>query len=118
MVWLSKAFGIFAAMIPGATGASGMEGRPSILMVTTPVADGIRVQVIGTSDVNYEASFTLETESGGNRSVHRGSASFGGSAPVLLSTVTFGTVADGPWRAHLRVEPRGGPPYELAEGSS
>jgi hypothetical protein len=98
---------------PIATSDDGIVKRAPIFMAAEPVPGGIRIQVIGASDVEYEAAFTLETECGGNRTVHRGVASLSGSASVVLSTVNLGTTADRPWNALLRVDPQSGASYEL-----
>jgi len=70
-----KLVGVLAAVMSSLPGApAGGEPRPPIHLVAEPVPQGIRIQVIGASAAEYEASFSLEVSSEGNRSVHHGSA--------------------------------------------
>ncbi len=98
-------------------GSERNEPRPPIHLSTESLPHGVRVQVIGAASATYEASFHLEVTSEGNRSVHRGSARLEGGEPVILSSVTLGSEGTRPWRAHLRVEPRGHSAYEQTEAS-
>jgi hypothetical protein len=94
------------------------EAVPPVRFVAEPVAQGIRIQVIAAGDAGYEAAFELEVASEGNRSLHRGSVVLEEGQPVILSTVTIGVAAGRPWRAALKVEPRGRQAYEQVETSS
>jgi hypothetical protein len=97
--------------IPRGIAAPGAHGRRTR-------QQGIRIQVIGSADANYEASFVLEVASEGNRSLHHGTVALEPGQPVTLSTVTVGVPAGRPWRASLKVEPRGRQAYEQVESSS
>jgi hypothetical protein len=111
-----KLLGILAAMI--APTAPGAESERPVRMVAESVTQGIRIQVVASADANYEASFVLEVASDGNRSTHKGSVALEPGQPVTLSTVTVGVPAGRPWRASLKVEPRGRESYEQVESSS
>jgi len=115
---MAKIMGILPALMASIAAQPAEEGRQPIHLRAESVAEGIRIQVIGTSRVDYDASFSLEVTSGGNRTLHHGSARLHDGNVVILSTVTLGKVGKRPWRAHLRVEPRGGIPYEQVEASS
>ena len=107
-----KLLGAMAAMMSSVGGVAEGGAMEPIHVVAEPMAQGIRLQVIGASSGAYEASFSLEVTGGGNRSLHRGSAKLRGGDPVILSTVTIGNVKPGQWRARLLVEPQGQEPYE------
>ena len=108
-----KLVGVLAAMMASVSGVAGAEGsRGPIHLVAEPAGEGVRVRVVGASEAPYAATFSLEVVSGGNRSIHRGSANLQGGEAVTLSTVTLGNAAPGQWRAHLRVEPQGSAAYE------
>lgn len=109
--------GGLAAMIVSAAGSPAQAPSTPIRVVAEPVAEGLRIRVIGASVAEYDADFVLEVTSGGNRSLHRGSARLGGGEPVVLSTVTLGGGVPAEWRAHLRVQPRGGEEYEELKAS-
>jgi hypothetical protein len=111
-----KLLGILAAMI--APIGSRAESQHPVRMVAEPVQQGIRIQVIGSADANFEASFVLEVASEGNRSLHHGTVALEPGQPVTLSTVTVGVPAGRSWRASLKVEPRGRQAYEQVESSS
>lgn len=111
-----KLFGILAAMI--ASPAPPDVAAPPVRFVAESVDQGIRIQVIGAGETGYEASFELEVTSEGNRSLHRGSVVLEAGQPVILSTVTVGLQAGRPWRASLKVEPKGRQAYEQVQSSS
>lgn len=113
-----KLAGVLAAMTSSTSGASGQsEAPPPVNLVAEPAGEGVRVQVVAASRDPYAASFSLEVTSGGNRSVHHGSATLAGGEAVTLSTVTLGNAAPGQWRAHLTVQPQSGPAYEQVRTS-
>ena len=89
-----------------------------IRILAEPVATGVRVLVVGASDVGYDATFSLEVSSGGNHSFHHGSATLSGGDRTVLSSATFCFAEGRTWNARLLVEPRGGLPYQLLLSSS
>lgn len=102
------------------TGLAAMiaSGEQPIRLAAEPVPEGVRVQVIGAAGQDIVASFALEVDGGGNRTVHRGSARLGSNdAQVVLSTVTVGLARGRPWHARLRVEPEGRPAYEQSRSA-
>ena len=111
-----KIIGAIAAMMTSAAGAEPNPPGP-IYLVAEPAEQGVRVKVLGSPTGSYEAVFSLEVTSNGNRSVHHGSARLGSGEAVTLSTVTLGDAKPGEWRAHLRVEPRGSSAYEQTRTS-
>lgn len=111
-----KILGAFAAMM-SSVGATPAAQTAPIYLVAEPAEEGVRVKVLGASPSHYEAVFSLEVSSNGNRSLHRGSARLGGGEPVTLSTVTLGGAKAGEWRAHLKVEPVGSGAYEQTRTS-
>lgn len=114
-----KLLGALAAMTSSFSGSQGQEGAVQpIHLVAQPVGGGVQVSVVGSSKQAYAASFSLEVTSGGNRSVHSGSVSLTGGERATLSTVTLGNTPPSEWRAHLRVEPEAGEPYEQIRTSS
>jgi hypothetical protein len=107
--------GVFAAMMSPVPAEAGAAGSTPIYLVAEPLPEGVRIKVMGASERDYEATFSLEVMGGGNQSRHRSSARLRGGEPVTLSTVTVGTQAE--WTARLRVEPRDGEAYEQIRGS-
>jgi hypothetical protein len=112
-----KLVGALAAMMTSLSGGAGEGARGPIHLVAEPAGEGVRVRVVGSSEAPYAAAFSLEVTSGGNRSLHRGSASLDGGQAVTLSTVTLGNASPGQWRAHLSVVPEGAPAYEEVRDS-
>jgi hypothetical protein len=110
-----KLLGVLAAM----TSITGGEatGAAPIYLVAEPADEGVRFRVVGAPQSDLDASFSLEVSGGGNRSVHRSSASLRAGDTVTLSTVSLGGVRPGEWRAHLRVEPAGRAAYEQTKTS-
>lgn len=113
--------GVVAAMLSPLTGNSGEPASPPVYLLAEPVGEGVRLSVVGSSPSELRVSFILEvnsdTVSGGNKSLHQGGGTLGGGVPITLSTVTLGNVTPGRWSARLRVEPRGGQPYEQTKTS-
>lgn len=98
--------------------AAMIAAEPPIRLLAEPVPQGVRIQVVGAADADMAASFTLEVDGDGNRSVHHGSARLAQDAePVLLSSVTVGFAPGRPWRAQLRVRPETQPAYEQSRSS-
>lgn len=92
--------------------------EPPVRLVTETVAQGVRIQVVGAAGVDAAATFTLEVDGDGNRSVHHGSARLAREVqPVVLSSVTIGLAPGRPWRAQLRVQPDTGLAYEQSRSS-
>jgi len=113
-----KLLGALAALTSSVAGGAGQDPGPApINLIVEPAGEGIRVQVVGASYAPYAAAFTLEVTSGGNRSLHRGSAALEGGGKVTLSTVTLGNAAPGQWKAHLAVQPEGSEPYDQVRTS-
>lgn len=113
-----KLLGALAGMMSSlSSNAPQDRARQPIQLVAEPVDEGVRVRVVGSSHSPYAASFVLEVNGGGNRSVHNGSVNLSGGDTVTLSTVTLGNLAPGHWRAHLRVEPQAGQGYEQTRTS-
>lgn len=102
------------------SGASPQQAERPIRLVSEEIAGGVRLQVVGASDVPVEASYSLEVSGGGaggtNRSVQRGTASLrpGQSATLVTLTLKNGQ-AD--WSATLEVDPADGAPYEQVASS-
>jgi hypothetical protein len=112
MFALLKCVGAAAAMILASGAETANKEQVPIYLVAERAAEGLRLRVIGSSHVPFEAAFSLEVTSSGNHSVHRGSAMLDGGEARILSTVTLGNADPGKWLARLRVEPRGGKAYE------
>lgn len=113
-----KMIGALAAMTSSVFGGAGEVPRAEpIQLVAEREGEGVRVQVVGASDRPYAAVFSLEVVSGGNRSIHRGSANLQGGEAVTLSTVRLGNAPEGQWRAQLKVEPQGSQAYEQVRTS-
>lgn len=109
--------GVLAAMASLVAGGSGQSASAPIYLTAEPVGESVRIQVVGSSDADYEATFSLEVDGGGNQSRHRGSATLRAGDVVTLSTVTIGLRPAADWRARLRVEPRDGQGYEQVRTS-
>jgi hypothetical protein len=113
-----KFLGILAAMMFSAP-TNGAPAGP-IRLVTEPAGDGVRIQVVGSADTPYEASYSLEAESGpqggSNRSVTRSWVRLEPGVAVTLATVNLGNA--GKWTARLKVEPKDAPAYEEVRTSS
>jgi hypothetical protein len=92
------------------------QATPPIRLVVESQGQGVRLQVVGSSDHAVEATYALDVtsdaEAGGNRTVQRGRASLRPGAPVTLMTLTLGNIARGRWIARLRVDPVDAPTYE------
>ena len=120
---LGKLFGTMGAtaIMTSALGAQLPASRPPIYVVAEPDGPGVRIKVIGASDRELEAHYSLEVTSnsgGGNtRSVQSGDVRLLPGVPVTLVTSALGYVGGGKWTARLSVEPRGGAPYEDLKGS-
>jgi hypothetical protein len=110
-----KMLGALAVITASANAAEPPAGP--IQLIAEPAAEGLRIRVVGASEAPYSAVFSLEVTSGGNHSIHRGSANLQGGEAVTLSTVTLGNAQPGGWRAALRVEPQGSQAYEQVRTS-
>jgi hypothetical protein len=108
--------GVLAAMVTSVPAGLGEEPVP-IRLAAEPAGDGVRLTVLGASTAEYRATFAVEVQSEGNRSLHRGSARLGGGHPVVLSTITMGNARPGHWSARLTVEPQDGDAYEQVRTS-
>ena len=96
---------------------TGANAAP-IRLVSEPVAGGIRLQVVGASDLPVEAAYSLEVTSGAasrNRSLQRGTARLAPGVPAILVTLTLGDAAG--WTAVLKVTPETGAPYEQTQSA-
>ena len=120
---LGKLFGTIGstAIMASALGAQLPAPRPPIYIVAEPSGPGVRIKVVGASDREFEAHYSLEVSSnngGGNtRSVQSGDVRLLPGVPVTVVTSALGYVGRGKWTARLSVEPRGGAPYEDIKGS-
>ena len=110
--------GPLAVLAAAMTGAPASEAVP-IRLAAEPVGEGVRLSVIGDSDVAMTARYSLEVvaSEGGNRSVQRGEAHLQPGRAATLATVTLGQAGRG-WSAILKVSPEGGAPYERSAGST
>ena len=118
-----KFVGILAAMIspaPSAAGGAAEGAAAPIHLVAEPVGEGVRIRVVGSSDAPFEASYSLEAESGANgasnRSTTRSWVRLEPGVSVTLATVNLGNA--GKWTARLKVEPKDAPPYEEVRTAS
>ncbi|PWG01909.1 curli-like amyloid fiber formation chaperone CsgH [Sphingosinicella humi] len=111
-------FGPLAFFAAAMTGAPASEAVP-IRLAAEPVGEGVRLTVIGDSDVAMTARYSLEVvaSEGGNRSVQRGEAHLQPGRAATLATVTLGQ-ADRGWSAILKVSPEGGAAYERSAAST
>lgn len=111
--------GTLAALMSSVVGGAGQQvDRHPIQLEIEGAGAGVRVRVVGSSETAYAATFSLEVISGGNRSLHRGSATLRRGEIVTLSTVTIGNAAPGQWRADLNVEPQDGQAYQQVRTSA
>lgn len=93
---------------------------PPVRLVAVPTDRGVRLQVIGDSDRPFAGSYALEAsggESGGNRTVQRGTVRLEAGVPATLMTLNLGVAGGSGWNARLRVEPVDGPAYEDVQGA-
>jgi len=92
-----------------------MSASP-IRLEAEPFESGIRLRVVGHSEIECAAEYELEVSAsaGGNRSVQRGSARLQPGREAVLATTTLG-LSDG-WSASLRVVSCDGKRYVQKEG--
>ncbi len=121
MAEFSIASGLIAAALASGSGGAGSAAAP-VHLVTEPVANGVRITVVGKSASAVDATYALEVSSnpaaGGNRSTQRGSVRLRPGVPVTMVTLTLGGGQGGGWTARLKVEPKGAPAYEEVKTSS
>ncbi len=111
-------FGTLVFFAAAMTAAPASEPVP-VRLAVEPAGEGVRLTVIGESDVAMTARYSLEVvaSEGGNRSVQRGEARLRPGATATLATVTLGHAGRG-WSAMLKVSPEGGAPYERSVDSA
>ena len=100
---------LLAAAAPG-------DGVHPLFLTVSESGGMIRLQVRGLSPRRFAGRFTVEAQSGGNRSVQGGSALLEPGRPVTFVSLNVTRAKD--WTAVLRVQPDGGAPYEMALGDS
>jgi hypothetical protein len=91
-------------------------GTHPLFLAASESGGMIRIEVRGLSARRFAGHFTVEAQSGGNRSVQNGNANLEPGAPVTLVSLSL-TQAKG-WTAVLRVRPDGGAPYEITAGQA
>jgi len=107
---------ILTSILAAAIGGASPVTPAPIRIVAEPRADGIQLSVVGDSEAEYDALYTLEVESdvvqeGGSRSVQRGRARLRPGEVVTLISLRLGRVVPGRWEARLLVEPSEGESY-------
>jgi hypothetical protein len=85
-------------------------------LVTEETNAGVKVEIVGDSDVACAVEYELEVQSGGtgntNRSVQRGKARLLPNQKVTVAKAMIGSGPSAEWQARLLVKPCSGPSYE------
>lgn len=87
-------------------------------LVTEETDTGVKVLIVGGSDVSCAVEYELEIQSGGdgsaNHSMQRGKARLLPNQEIIVAKALIGSGSSTEWNARLLVRPCTGLPYEVS----